>query len=138
MTPPSPLPSTLWSCSDETIGYHQIGEKKGKYIEKDSIKRQSKLTFKRIRASEWLSHLRHCIAVGTRDPGCATRDPGSSPGSVTADRDRETHGAAHNWPSGVRVRKGMSLSHRALATPVAGQVYGVSVTRGIFLKCLFF
>ena len=34
---------------------------------------------------------------------CATRDPGLSPGSVTAGRDRETNEAAHNWPSVVRV-----------------------------------
>ena len=32
---------------------------------------------------------------------------GSSPGSVAAGRDRETHGAAHNWPSVVRVRGGV-------------------------------
>ena len=37
---------------------------------------------------------------------CATRDPGSSPSSVAAVCDRETHGEAHNWPSVVRVRGG--------------------------------
>ena len=45
-------------------------------------------------------------------------------GSVAAGRDRKVHGATHNWPSVVRVREslaGISLSHRALATPVAGR-----------------
>jgi hypothetical protein len=36
-------------------------------------------------------------------------------------RDREVRGATHNRPSVVRVWPvGISLSHRALATPVAG------------------
>ena len=47
---------------------------------------------------------------------------GSSPGSAAAGCDWEAQGAAHNWPSIVRVRPaGISLSHRALATPVAGR-----------------
>ena len=33
---------------------------------------------------------------------------GSSPGSVAAGRDREAHGATHNWPSVVRVREGLA------------------------------
>ena len=63
---------------------------------------------------------------------------GSRPGSVVTGRDREVHGATHNWPSGLgRVWPvGKSLSHCAPATPVAGlgavrtnqgcQVHGVS------------
>ena len=49
---------------------------------------------------------------------------GSRPGSVVTGRAREARGATHNWPSVVRVRVwpvGKSLSHRAPATPVAGQ-----------------
>ena len=47
---------------------------------------------------------------------------GSRPGSVAAGRDQEVRGATHNWPSVVRVWPvGISLSHCALATPVAGQ-----------------
>ena len=37
----------------------------------------------------------HCIAVLTVPPETL----GSSPGSVAAGRDREVHGATHNWPS---------------------------------------
>ena len=33
---------------------------------------------------------------------------GSSPGSVAVGCDREAHGAAHNWPSVVRVREGLA------------------------------
>jgi hypothetical protein len=51
---------------------------------------------------EWCSGLRHCIAVAS----CAARDPGSSPDSVTAGRDRETHGAGYNRPTVVLVRGG--------------------------------
>ena len=41
---------------------------------------------------------------------------------VVTGRDREVRGATHNWPSVVRVRPvGLSLSHRAPATPVAGR-----------------
>ena len=32
---------------------------------------------------------------------------GSRPGSVVTGRDREVHGAMHNWPSVVRVREGL-------------------------------
>ena len=32
----------------------------------------------------------------------------SSPGSVASGRDREVHGATHNWPSVVRVREGLA------------------------------
>ena len=32
---------------------------------------------------------------------------GSPPGSVVTGRDREVRGAAHNWPSVVRVREGL-------------------------------
>ena len=49
---------------------------------------------------------------------------GSRPGAVSAGHDREVCGATHNWPSVVRVRAwsvGISLSHRAQATPVAGR-----------------
>ena len=33
---------------------------------------------------------------------------GSRPGSVAAGRDREVHGATHNWPSVVLVREGLA------------------------------
>jgi hypothetical protein len=50
---------------------------------------------------------------------------GSRPGSVITGHDQEVRGATHNWPPVFRVRGawpvGMSLSHRAPATPVAGQ-----------------
>ena len=47
---------------------------------------------------------------------------GPSLGSVETDRDREVHGAIHNWSGVVRVWPvGISLSHRALVTPVAGR-----------------
>ena len=47
---------------------------------------------------------------------------GLCPNSAAAGRDREVRGATHNWPSVVRVRPGgISLSHRAPATPVAGR-----------------
>ena len=32
-----------------------------------------------------------------------TTDPGSVPGCITIGRDLESHSAAHNWPSIVRV-----------------------------------
>ena len=54
------------------------------------------------RPPEWCSGLRHCIAV----LAVPLEILGWSPGSVTADRDRETHGAAHTWPSAVWVRGG--------------------------------
>jgi hypothetical protein len=52
----------------------------------------------------WCSGLRHCIVVLAVPP--ETLD--SSPGSVTAGRDRGAHGAAHNWPSVVRVKEGLA------------------------------
>ena len=66
------------------------------------------------------SGLRYCIAV----LAVPLEILGLSPGSVAAGRDRETHGAAHNWLSVVQISggfgpAGMSLSHHALATPVA-------------------
>ena len=48
---------------------------------------------------EWRSGLMHCI-VGI------TTDLGSIPGCVTAGCDRETHEAAHNWPSVAQVKGG--------------------------------
>ena len=67
----------------------------------------------------WRSGLGHCIAVLAVPPETL----GSSPGSVAAGRDWEVHGAT----------VGISLSHHALATTVAGrarqpgrQVHGVS------------
>ena len=39
-------------------------------------------------------------------PRAAQWSKALSPGSVTAGRDRETHGAVNNWPSIVRVRGG--------------------------------
>jgi hypothetical protein len=59
---------------------------------------------------------------------------GSSPGSVAAGRDREAHGAAHNWPSVFRVREGLAgrdilWSDDSCGGPGAvhaRQVYGVS------------
>ena len=61
-----------------------------------------------------------------RSTSCATRDPGSSPGSVAAGRDWETHGAAYNWPSIIRFSGGFGpagvfLSPHALVPPMAGQ-----------------
>jgi hypothetical protein len=47
--------------------------------------------------SQWSKAL-HCSG------SCATRDPGSTPGSVTADCNRETHGGVDNCPSVVWVR----------------------------------
>ena len=44
--------------------------------------------------AQWSKAL-HCSA------SCATRDSGSSPGTVAAVRDRETHGVVHNGPSVV-------------------------------------
>jgi hypothetical protein len=74
-----------------------------------------------LRPPGWCSGLRHCIAV----LAVPLEILGLSPGSVAAGRDQETHGAAHNWPSAIRVREGLaaeiSLSHRVLVTPVAGQ-----------------
>jgi hypothetical protein len=57
-----------------------------------------------MRPPEWRSGLRHCIAV----LAVPLEILGSSPGSVAAGRDRETHGAAHNWPSVVRVVEGLA------------------------------
>ena len=52
--------------------------------------------------AQWSKAL-HCSA------SCATRDSGF-------------HGATHNWPSVVWVWPvGISLSHRALVTPIAGR-----------------
>ena len=56
---------------------------------------------------------------------------GSSPGYGAGGRNRETHGTAHNWPS---VPAGMSLFHRALATPVAGQAQ-CTLTRPPGVQC---
>jgi hypothetical protein len=52
----------------------------------------------------WHSGLRHCITVLAVPPETL----GLSPGSVTAGRDREVHGATHNWPSVFRVREGLA------------------------------
>jgi hypothetical protein len=69
----------------------------------------------------WHSGLGHCIAA----LAVPAENLGSRPGSVAAGRDREVRGATHNWPSVVWVREGLaggiSLSHRAPATPVAGR-----------------
>ena len=52
---------------------------------------------------------------------------------VAAGCERETHEAAHNWPSVVRVSpEGMSLSHRALATPVAGLAHARCPGRQVY------
>ena len=53
-------------------------------------------------------------------------DPGSIPGFITTGCDRESHRAAHNWPSVVRVR-----AYRSLVTPCGAldfgrQLYSVS------------
>ncbi|CAB1347832.1 unnamed protein product, partial [Coregonus sp. 'balchen'] len=51
------------------------------------------------RAPEWGSGLRHCISV--LEPSLQT--PGLIPGCITTGRDWESHRAAHNFPSVVRV-----------------------------------
>ena len=43
-----------------------------------------------------------------RSASCATRDPGSNPGSVAAGRDRETHGWRTIGPASSRVGEGMA------------------------------
>ena len=59
---------------------------------------------------------------------CATRDYCSNPGSVAAGRDRETHGAAHNWPSVVRVRGG--FGRQGFSCPIGlGVMHADTVTR---------
>ncbi|KAK6292578.1 hypothetical protein J4Q44_G00371620 [Coregonus suidteri] len=55
-----------------------------------------------------------------RSASCATRDPGSNPGSVVAGRDRETHGAAHNWPSVVQVSLMRGQERIYAAMPING------------------
>ena len=77
-----------------------------------------------IQPPEWSSGLRHCIAVLAVPLEILVRVQAVS----QQGRALETHRAAHNWPSVVRGREGfgpagMSLSHRALATPVVGQVH---------------
>jgi hypothetical protein len=57
-----------------------------------------------MRPPGWRSGLRQCIAVLAVPPETLS----SSPGSVTAGRDREVHGAMHNWPSVVWVREGLA------------------------------
>ena len=63
-----------------------------------------------LRPPEGRSGLRHCFAVLAVPPEIL----GLSPGSVAAGSvwqclgDREAHGAAHNWPSVVRVREGLA------------------------------
>ena len=52
----------------------------------------------------WCSGLRHCISVLAVPPEIR----GSSPDSVAPGRDREAHGAAHNWSSVIRVREGLA------------------------------
>ncbi|KAK6291191.1 hypothetical protein J4Q44_G00384020, partial [Coregonus suidteri] len=53
--------------------------------------------------AQWSKALHH-------NASCATRDPGSSPGSVAAGRNRETHGAAHNWSSVVQAQHSFLVS----------------------------
>jgi hypothetical protein len=43
-----------------------------------------------------------------------TTDPGSIPGCVTTGHDQETHRAAHNWPSIVRVMGGFDRGRPSL------------------------
>ena len=43
-----------------------------------------------------------------------TTDPGSIPGCITTGRDRESHRAAHIWPSVVRVRGGFGRCRPSL------------------------
>jgi hypothetical protein len=72
-----------------------------------------------------------------RSASCATRDRGSSPGSVAASRDQEPHGSVHNRPRVVRVRgwtPGMFLFHRALATTVASWAQ-CTLTRSPGVQC---
>jgi hypothetical protein len=60
---------------------------------------------RRGEGASWVAQwLRHCIAVLAVPPETLA----SSPGSVTAGRDREVHGATYNWHSVVRVREGLA------------------------------
>jgi hypothetical protein len=54
------------------------------------------------RVAQWSKALHHSAR------GVAT-DPGSIPGCVAASRNRETHEAAHKWPSVIRVREGFVI-----------------------------
>ena len=83
----------------------------------------------------WCSGLRHCIAVLDVPPVTL----GSSPGSVAAARYREAHGASRTIGlalSGLGrvLPAGISLSHRALATPVAGRAQ-CTLTRSLGVRC---
>jgi hypothetical protein len=76
-----------------------------------------------------------------RPPGWYTASQwvGLSPGSVAAGRDREIHGATHNWPSVVRVREGLSgrdilvLSRTSDSCGGPGAVHADQVARCIVL-----
>ena len=74
---------------------------------------------------------------------------GSSPGSVAAGRDREVHGATHNWPSVVRVREGLAGREILVSSRTSDscggpgrQVHGVSsdtlvgLTSGLDAHCV--
>jgi hypothetical protein len=54
----------------------------------------------------------HHSAIGV------TTDPGSILGCITTGSDRESHRAAHNWPS--IWTGGLYLAHRTLASPCGG------------------
>ena len=43
-----------------------------------------------------------------------TTDPGMIPGCITNGRDRESHRAALNWPSVIRVRGGFGWGRQSL------------------------
>jgi hypothetical protein len=57
-----------------------------------------------MRPPGWHSGLGHCNAALVVPPETL----GSSPGSVVTGRVQEVRGAMHNWPSVVRVRKGLA------------------------------
>jgi hypothetical protein len=84
-----------WKLSSRTAYICQLGSTL-------LVKRINVLNFKKLLASRMM----YWSKALHRNASCATRDPGSSPASVTAGHNRETHGAAHNWPSVVWVKGG--------------------------------
>jgi hypothetical protein len=79
--------------------------------------------------------LRHCIAV----LAVPLEILGPCPGSVAAGCDWETHGAANNWPSIVRVRGG--FSRQGCSCPIThgpNHVVEMSLSKEQFSLITFF
>ena len=70
--------------------------------------RSLEFALSQLQDPEWRSGLRHCSARGV------TTDPGSIPGCIITGCDQESHRAAHNWPSVVRVRGGFGRGRPSL------------------------